>query len=111
MNELDGAAGIKRRGDVMFENVRGFEAQNRANTLSSGEHGVAHGPMDRMWLDGLGGHEAVELCVNRETVFFEEFGKVHRILSLLGVQRGEGVTIGPRLRVQRVPRPFFRPLF
>src|SRR5215472_17418217 len=90
VNELNGAAGVERGRHIRLENARCLQAENRADAFPAREDGVAHGLMNRMRRHGFGGHQAVKLRIDRETVFFKELRETHRlfVLRVIAAEKG-----------------------
>src|ERR1700688_1667018 len=111
MDEFDGAGGMHGgrgvRLNIGFKDAGGFEAKNGANAFAAGEDAVAHGGVDRDWLRGLSGKQAIERRVNGQAILFKKIGKVHR--------EGTGTSgrildlkIRSRFRVRMARVPVFR---
>ena len=67
---------------VRGKNARGFDAQNRPDTLSSRLHAVTHGAVDGGRLHVFAGHQPFERGIDRGSVFFEKCGETHRLAGL-----------------------------
>src|ERR1700731_3766102 len=111
MDEFDGAGGMHGWGgvrlNIRFKNSSGFEAKNGANAFAAGEDAVAHSGVDRDWLRGLSGKQAIERRVNGQAILFKKIGKIHR--------EGTGTSgtildlkIRSRFRVRMARVPVFR---
>src|ERR1700688_2529358 len=111
MDEFNGAGGMHGGGGVRlnigFKDSGGFQAKNGANAFAAREDAVAHGGMDRDWLCGFRGKQAVERGVNGQAIRFKKIGKVHR--------EGTGTSgrildlkIRSRFRVRMARVPVFR---